>query len=240
VIDRDQGRSLQKPWAEPLRHVGDSLFDNTKAAFSIIGLGGLLTVLVAGEIFSPGFTRFWGYLTGQVVFVLLIVLLGEVVFPRQGGFSWVTHLVAIAACWADVLGNAAGFYRLFAEYDKITHFFGIAAVTSGAYDILRALAVQGRLRLPPTARLWLSVALGVAVGLGWEVYEFLADVVFRTVRVYGAWDTFHDIVFDALGALSAGILLWVFERQAAELAAGALDGQEVVALVTARPEEPLP
>lgn len=208
MTDRDHGRSFEAPWKRA------DQFDSTKIAFAVIGLGGLLIFLLVGEVASPGFTDYWGYLVGQVLLVTCIAFLGETIFVREGGFSRVSYVVAVAALWGDVLGNAAGFYDVYKEYDKVTHFFGIAAVTSGAYDLLRALNMQGRLKQTPTARMWISVAVGVAVGLGWEVYEFLADVVFRTGRVYGPWDTFHDIISDTLGAISAGLLLWAFERQA--------------------------
>ena len=196
-------------------HIGDALADNGRAAFAIFSLGALLAYLIAAEVIRPGSTPYWGYLTGQMGAVLIALVLGEILFARQGGLSWVTHVVAAGSCYADTLGTAAHYYLYIQEYDKVTHFAGSAAFSSGAYDCLRGLHAQRRISAQQTTRLWLCIALGVGVGFGWEVYEFIGDKVFHTARVYGFWDTFNDIVSDALGAVT-GLLLAVFEQRAAE------------------------
>jgi hypothetical protein len=213
-----------------LRQASDSLANNRRAAFTAVSLGAILTGLITGQILSPGFTRFWGYLTGQVTFILLAALLGEILFSRQGGLSWLTHIAGISCCLADVMGNVAHLYDLIEEYDKITHFFGCAVITSAAYDCLGALAAQGRAAFSPRTRMWVAVGLGTGVGLGWEVYEILADHVFRTIRVYGYWDTFHDVVFDALGAASAGLLMSILDRSLRPAPVPMPRGQDAVAV----------
>ena len=50
--------------------------------------------------------------------------------------------------------------------------------------------------------------------MAWEVYEYLADVVFHTGRVQGVLDTRYDIVSDTAGAVVAALL--VARRRAAE------------------------
>ncbi|MEX1253410.1 MAG: phosphatase PAP2 family protein [Dehalococcoidia bacterium] len=192
-----------------------SVATNGRARFTLLALGGLLTYLIAEQIVDPGFTDFWGYLLGQVAVALALLVVFEVLFEREGGLSWLTHVVGVACCYADVLGTDGNLYAAINEYDKITHFAGVAAVTAGAYDCLRALNTRNRASQSPTSRLWLSVTVGVAIGVGWEIYELLGDKVFHTARVYGPWDTLSDIVSDAMGALSVALLLWLAEQQRA-------------------------
>jgi hypothetical protein len=222
----DLRRSLDaaKHWARRLamsagRPVA-SVTTNNRARFTLLALGGLLTYLIAEQNLDPGFTDFWGYLVGQVAVILLLLVVLEMLFEREGGLSWLTHVVAVACCYADVLGTDGNLYAAINEYDKITHFAGVAAVTAAAYDCLRALNMRTRSSQSPTARLWFSVALGVAIGVGWEIYELLGDKVFHTARVYGPWDTLSDIVSDAMGALSVALLLWLAEQQRAPASQG--------------------
>jgi hypothetical protein len=188
---------------------------NSRARFTLLSLGGLLTYLVAEQIVDPGFTDFWEYLVGQVAVILVLLVALEVVFEREGGLSWLTHIVAVVCCYADVFGTDGNLYASIDEYDKITHFVGVAAVTAAAYDCLRALSIRGSISQTATARLWFSVAIGAVIGVGWEIYELLGDKVFHTARVYGPWDTLSDIVSDVMGALSVALLLWLAEQQRA-------------------------
>jgi hypothetical protein len=182
-----------------------------RIAFTAIGLGALWSYMLGMQISEPGFTDFWGYLFGQVTVILLALIALEVVFRKEGGLSPATHFVAVAACYADVIGTDGNLYARIDEYDKLTHFIGVAVVTAALYDILRCLNVRGTINWTPGERLSCAVLIGIAVGVGWEVYEFLGDRVFHTTRVQSRWDTGNDIVSDTLGALSVGFLLWFSE-----------------------------
>jgi uncharacterized membrane protein YjdF len=59
--------------------------------------------------------------------------------------------------------------------------------------------------------LFLSIAVGIAVGVAWEAYELVGDKVFNTTRVGGRWDTGNDIVSDSLGAIVAALFLYFME-----------------------------
>jgi uncharacterized membrane protein YjdF len=188
-----------------------TLGDNRRALFSFLALGGLLAYLLIAQRLTPGFTDFWGYLAGQVAVFLVLLVAGEVVFEKQGGLSWMTHVVAAVCAYADVLGTDGNLYAMIDEYDKVTHFAGTAALTAGLYDCLRAARLRGWISLAASDRLMLTIAVGVAMGIGWEVYELMGDKVFQTARVNGRWDTANDIFSDALGAVSVALLLWAHE-----------------------------
>lgn len=199
-----------------------TLASNARAQFSVISLGLLLTYMIGMQITAPGFTDFWLYLVLQTAGFMLALLLGEVVFAKEGGLSWLTHVIAVTCTFADVLGTDGNLYNRIDEYDKITHFVGTAAITAGAYDVLRALYVRGTIPWDANERLTLSVALGMAAGVGWEIYELLADKVFQTGRVQGVWDTGNDLISDALGAVGVAALLWFAESQRMHQREGAL------------------
>jgi uncharacterized membrane protein YjdF len=189
-----------------------AVLENGRVRFSALALGGLLIYLIINEIENPGFTDFWGYLVAQVAVILTLLVAGEFIFAKSGGLSWLTHAVAVACCFADILGTDGNLYNQIDEYDKLTHYLGIAAVTAGVYDCLRGMHYNGWITQPLSARLFMAVAIGVSVGVGWEVYELLGDKVFNTARVYGPWDTGNDIMSNTAGALSVALLLWVSER----------------------------
>ena len=169
--------------------------------------------MIVAQYLNPGFTDFWGYLTAQVAVFLILLLTAEIVFADQGGVSWITHGLAVVTAFADVLGTDGNLYARIDEYDKLTHFFGVAAITAGLYDILKAMVRRGWIVRPATDRLYLSIAVGVAIGIAWEVYELIGDKVFNTTRVGGRWDTGNDIFSDSLGAITVAVLLYFMEMR---------------------------
>jgi uncharacterized membrane protein YjdF len=204
-------------------HAYETLAPNPKAKFSILALTALITYMLVARAIDAGFTDYWGYLVFQMSVTLLVLLSAEVVFAGQGGLSWQTHIIAVACSYADTLGTDGNLYAHIDEYDKLTHFVGVAAVTSGAYDVFRSLNQQRRKSWLVQDRLLAAVAVGVAVGVGWEVWELLGDKVFQTSRIGGTWDTSNDLLSDTAGALIAGLALWRVELRAlaAEPASGA-------------------
>jgi uncharacterized membrane protein YjdF len=191
-----------------VRQVWMVLRTTAKARFSAVALGMLLTYLLVGELISPGFTDYWGYLVFQIAATLCLLVAGEVVFREQGGLAWTTHILAVAVGYADTLGTDGNMYASFAEYDKITHFLGVAAVTAAVYDCLRALDLRGKRSRSATAQLQTAMLVGIAAGVGWEIYEWVGDNVFHTSRIGGLHDTTNDLISNTLGALTAGLLLW--------------------------------
>lgn len=188
-----------------LRH---QLLINPRVQVSVITLGGLLIYMVVNEYESPGFTDYWGYLVFQMAVTMVLLVAGEIAFADQGGLSWQTHIIAVLCTFADTLGTDGNLYARIDEYDKVTHFAGVAAVTSGTYDCLRAINLRRGGDWPAADRMRVAILVGVTVGVSWEVYELIGDKVFNTSRIGGWWDTSNDIFSDTLGALFAGVVLY--------------------------------
>jgi hypothetical protein len=179
--------------------------------FSMVGLGSLLLYLLVREAVDPGFTNYWGYMVFQIAITIAIVLILSVVFAPEGGLSWYTHLVVTATTWFDTLGTAGHMYDRYDVYDKITHFAGGVAITAVAANIFSALTIRGVLEWSLMRRLVTAVALSVAIGGIWEIYEYFGDVFFSTGRHAGSLDTIYDLISDTIGSLVSAVLIWRLE-----------------------------
>lgn len=169
--------------------------------------GGLLGYLLLGGALRPGLTDYWGYLVVQTALALVLLVLAEAWLADAGGLSWAARTLVSASLAADVFGNTARWYARHEAYDQLVHFVSITAITAVLADLLRGLCRRGRLGWSPTARLVLAAAGGVALGLAWEGYEYVGDVVLQTGRSQGRLDTALDVACDALGALFVAGLL---------------------------------
>jgi uncharacterized membrane protein YjdF len=158
-------------------------------------------------------TVVWGTLghsvTGLVAASGVLLLARAVNLPRFYDFSVVVVMVLLS--W----GSAIGLYGSWEAYDNVVHFIVPLLTTGMIYILLVRLDVLPELRdlktLPQKFGFFLTaLALGMAIGAGWEVVEWLLDQVTDVGRVGSADDTATDLISDTLGsALSAFILvLW--------------------------------
>jgi hypothetical protein len=174
-------------------------------------------------------TIVWGLLghsvTGLIAASFIILLARAVSLPRFYDLSVIVVMVLLA--W----GSAIGLYGSWGFYDNVVHFIVPLLTTGMIYILLIRLGVVPELRdlttLPQKFGFFLTVlALGMAIGAGWEVIEWLLDQMSDVGRVGSADDTATDLISDTLGsALSALILvLWslgghsLTRRPGAELA----------------------
>ena len=162
-------------------------------------------------------TIVWGLLghtiTGLIAASFIILLARAVSLPRFYDLSVIVVMVLLA--W----GSAIGLYGSWGLYDNVVHFIVPLLTTGMIYILLVRLGVVPELRdlttLPQKFGFFLTVlALGMAIGAGWEVIEWLLDQLSDVGRVGSADDTATDLISDTLGsALSAFILvLWSLGR----------------------------
>jgi hypothetical protein len=159
-----------------------------------------VAVLIDADL--EGGLRFFGV-------AVLLVWLRWLDVPRP--FLAAFGLGLLLSSWA----NAAAWYQDVWWMDVVLHFGLTGATAAMAYlvlarlDVLPALhdGVVGRRAAPVVV---LTVALGLAIGALWEVYEWIAvEWLDQTSIIVGYDDTIHDLVMDGLGSLVAGfLLLW--------------------------------
>ena len=137
-------------------------------------------------------TVVWGVLghsvTGLVAAAVVLLLARAVSLPRFYDASVIVVMFLLA--W----GSALGMYGSWGFYDNLVHFIVPLLTTGIVYLLLVRLGVVPELRdlttLHQRLGFFLTVmALGMAIGAGWEVIEWLLDQVTDVGRVADADDT---------------------------------------------------
>ena len=188
----------------------DWVVAGVRAHWASLTLAGLLSWLLIGRLVTPDLTEFWGYQVAQVGVTTLVIAAGEGWRRRGAIFTWETRAIVVATTYADTMGTAGHMYDRFPVYDKITHFAGTAAAAAICYEIVDLLWRQGRIGPGWPSPAVAALAFGVICGIGWEIYEYLADEVFHTGRSQGWSDTLNDLISDTAGAI---IAIAVLERR---------------------------
>jgi undecaprenyl-diphosphatase len=189
-----------------------------RARWSASCLSAILLFLIYGKLFSPtislgswtlhpDFTRYWWYQFFQISLTIILLTVVDALLEKRGGLSRTTHSMIVTAALADALGNVAHGYRTFDWYDKVLHAYTGATFTFAAADVLRGTGWT-RLRTHSRGNALIPAAVSVLLaGVGWEVYEFLGDILLHTERVRDWRDTAYDVIAATCGALIASTVL---------------------------------
>lgn len=163
----------------------------------------LRIVFIAGAVV-------WG-LTGHPVTIviaasLVLVLARVVSLPRFYDFSVIVVMTLIA--WGEVLG----FYDSWSSYDNVVHFTVPLLVTGLIYVLLVRLGVMPELsELRQVHQKFgffiTAVALGMAIGAGWEIIEWTLDSTTGSHLVVSTTDTATDLIWDTMGATGSALIL---------------------------------
>jgi hypothetical protein len=152
----------------------------------------------------------WGLLGNSVTIVaaasLVLVLARIVSLPRFYDLSLIVVMALIA--WGEVLG----FYDSWKSYDNVVHFTVPLLVTGLIYIMFVRLGVMQELSAltQPHQKFGLfltAVALGMAMGAGWEIVEWTSDETNGTHLVGSTTDTATDLIWDTMGATVSAIIL---------------------------------
>ncbi|AHG01426.1 hypothetical protein HALLA_03295 (plasmid) [Halostagnicola larsenii XH-48] len=189
---------------------------------------GVMQVVLVG-IFAYGlWTRQLPFLVNAAVALAITfvpaALERDYGIPIEPGLAlWMTSAVFLHA-----LGSA-GLYDLIPSWDTLTHTLSATVVAAAGYTILRAIHLHARrIHLPTWAMFTLTIVFVLAMGVVWELLEFLVDRSALALGLepvlaqHGINDTMSDLLFDGLGAVVVAIwgtvyLVGVSERLATRL-----------------------
>ena len=99
-----------------------------------------------------------------------------------------------------------GFYDTFFWFDMLTHFFGGIVVVLGGSAFLST-------RLPRFTRVKNLVMFVVGVGLLWELYEYLVQIVIPATPFVTLLDSLSDLGFDILGGIVGIAFVYLIKKQ---------------------------
>jgi hypothetical protein len=130
--------------------------------------------------------------------------------PRP--FDLAFNIGMSAQAWGNVLGAFESVYA----YDKFVHFVLPMAMSALLYFVALRLEVLPDLEQESGIRrrlgiLLVTFSMGVTLGAGYEVYEYVMDHAFGAHLEIGYGDTIADLVDDAAGAFAGGLLIVVWD-----------------------------
>lgn len=105
------------------------------------------------------------------------------------------------------LGIYLKFYDYIWWWDKLTHFLSTALIADfGFIGIVIVDKYIQSIYLPPKFLPFFIIIFVLAMGVLWEIIEYLFDLFFGTRMQYSLADTIIDLVFDLMGALTIAFL----------------------------------
>ncbi len=110
-------------------------------------------------------------------------------------------LVILSYIGSVFVGEYLNIYNTSKHYDWFLHCFGSFSVSLFSYALIEKLIVQ--INYPIILRTILIASLGIALGVLFEILEFLLDVIFRTYHQKGLVDTNMDLIWNIGGSIIA-------------------------------------
>jgi hypothetical protein len=109
-------------------------------------------------------------------------------------------------------GEALGLYDAWKPYDNVVHFVVPLLCSQVAYIALARIEVLPDMRERFTPHRYagifaVTMALGVAIGGIWEIFEYSSDELFGSNLQLSNRDTVGDLISDTLGSAAGGLLL---------------------------------
>ncbi|KRE30817.1 hypothetical protein ASG80_16290 [Agromyces sp. Soil535] len=145
----------------------------------------------------------WGPLSG----VSLAIVFGAMLVPRvlglRPGFDIAFGVVTLVAVWSSVLQ----IYITTRWWDLPIHFLTNGLYAAVCYIVLVRLGVladAARLPRPMLSAAVMTTALGLSLGVLWEIFEWFGHTFIDGEIYVGYQDSIGDLLVGGLGALLAG------------------------------------
>ncbi|HLC79513.1 MAG TPA: DUF2238 domain-containing protein [archaeon] len=118
----------------------------------------------------------------------------KLVFSRESLFLLVVFVAG------EIMGNLLGFHTTLPQYDVFMHFVGGALVSSVIINLLLE-------RLEQYSYIT-NVFVTLGIGALFEIFEFCADVFFKTTTQPGLEDTMIDLIIVLAAAIIINTIYW--------------------------------
>jgi hypothetical protein len=121
----------------------------------------------------------------------------KLVLPVELNF-WV-----VLALFLHVVGGYSGFYDNVPGWDHLTHAMSSSLVAALGFIVVVSIdKYVDSIRLPPIFLAIFIVMFTMAIGVFWEVMEYVIDVSAGTRMQYSLDDTMLDLFFDSFAGLA--------------------------------------
>ena len=150
-----------------------------------------------------------GVLTGELTYVpaaLVSILVSELPSLFRRDLKIVLpvelNLWIVTALFVHVLGSFSGFYDNLPGWDHLTHAMSASLIAALGFIIVTSIDKYAEsVYLPRAFLALLIVMLTMAVGVVWELMEYVIDAATGSHLQYSLDDTMKDLLFDTIGGL---------------------------------------
>ncbi|MDK2831594.1 MAG: hypothetical protein PWQ75_1346, partial [Methanolobus sp.] len=178
--------------------------DKTQVLAARILQGGLVLLLLFG-ILRRDLSTTVNATTGLILtFVPHIITRKYNIKQDTGVVLWLT-----LAIFLHTIGTFE-FYDYIDNWDHVTHALSASVVAAAGYTLIRAIDIYvDEIYIPPRVLFIFILIFVLAMGVVWEIIEFLSDVFTSTLGFdailaqHGIGDTMLDLMFDLFGAVLA-------------------------------------
>lgn len=124
-----------------------------------------------------------------------------VFWRERASFPWLADLLVTITCFSDILGNRMDLYDTVVWFDDWMHFMNTAFITAAVILLtLHHTASFG-------ATLERALAFGMTAAVFWEIAEYFAFINGSSERTFAYTDTLGDLGLDAVGAVTAAVVV---------------------------------
>lgn len=125
---------------------------------------------------------------------------------------WELSLLIVLALYLHVGGSIRGWYLLlYPFYDKFAHL--ISSVLVAILGLISAVIMDQYVESIKMNRFFVAffvIIFTMAMGVTWEIGEFLSDQILLTQAQHGLNDTMLDLIFDLIGGGVVSILGMIY------------------------------
>ncbi|MEK6976486.1 MAG: hypothetical protein AABY18_09115 [Candidatus Thermoplasmatota archaeon] len=192
---------------------------------SLAGLAGCILLAIINQ--ARGFDLWRNYaLTGLVEGSIIAWILWRWNARIPHYIQWVITAAAMLHYGGGSLGSTDpyhmglfgfhginGAYHTFDWWDHLTHGVGVGAATMAAAYLLEAYQMRRGLQWRARTVWFLAVLVGLALGVGVELAEYLGKSAFNTIDQGGYDNTMQDLHYNVLGAALGAAIAAIVDRR---------------------------